>query len=163
MCKCPAYFIFLAKCWTDRLPLYQSNSIIGFDTTFGYNGLNIQKLLRFIGKIKILSLQLTLSSIPDNTSFMHIYLHTSMFWLGTPVCTNIDEFLEKFQTALPLFFGKNVAIFFYKIFWNGNDPPKLASLMLKILQQNFLDRKWPPLPPLELFQKFIDNGTDRRP
>ena len=41
---------------------------------------------------------------------------------------------------LPPFFGKNVAIFFYEIFWNGNDPPKLASLMLKILQRNFLDR-----------------------
>ena len=42
---------------------------------------------------------------------------------------------------LPPFFGKNVAIFCYEIFWNGNDPPKLASLMLKILQRNFLDRK----------------------
>jgi len=50
------------------------------------------------------------------------------------------------------FFGKNVAIFCYEIFWNGNDPPKLASQMLKILQRN-----------LELFQKFIDNRTDRRP
>ena len=39
------------------------------------------------------------------------------------------------------FFGKNVAIFFYENFWNGNDPPKLAFLMLKILQRNFLDRK----------------------
>ena len=86
--------------------------------------------------------------------------------LGKPVCTNIDEVLEKFQTAFDLpplpFFGKNVAIFFYEIFWNGNETPKLASLMLKILQRTFLDRKRPPLP-LELFQKFIDNGTDRRP
>ena len=31
------------------------------------------------------------------------------------------------------------------------------------LQRNFLDRKWPTLPPLELFQKFIDNGTYRHP
>ena len=65
--------------------------------------------------------------------------------LGTPGRSIIDEFLEKFQTAFDppprAFFGKNVAIFCYKIFWNGNDPPKLASQMLKILQRNFLDRK----------------------
>ena len=68
--------------------------------------------------------------------------------LGKPWCSIIDEFLEKFQTAFGppprAFFGKNVAIFCYKNFWNGNDPPKLASQMLKILQRNFLDRKWPP-------------------
>ena len=77
--------------------------------------------------------------------------------LGKPWCSIIDEFLEKFQTAFDppprAFFGKNVAIFCYKNFWNGNDPPKLASQMLKILQRNFLDRKWPPPLPFGTFPK----------
>ena len=157
MCKCPAYFIFLAKCWTDRLPLYQSNSIIGFDTTFGYNGLNIQKLLRFIGKIKILSLQLTLSSIPDNTSFMHIYLHTSMFWLGTPVCTNIDEFLEKFQTAFdpppsPPFLGK-CCDFFLRNFLERKWPPQIGVSNAKNFATNFFGSEMTPPPPFGTFPK----------
>ena len=107
--------------------------------------------------------------------------------LGTPVRSIIDEFLEKFQTAFdppPPFFGKNVAIFSKvmttstefatKFFgsemtpplfqsFSGNSWPKVQFLMQKKLQRNFLDRKWPPLPPLELFQKFIDNGSDGRP
>ena len=80
-----------------------------------------------------------------------------MSTLGKPVPTIIDEFLEKFQTAFDpppqAFFGKNVAIFCYEIFWNGNDPPKLASQMLKILQRNFLDQKRTPTPPLWKFSK----------
>ena len=84
--------------------------------------------------------------------------------LSLPLSMNFWKSSKRPLTPpLPPFFGKNVAIFCYEIFWNGNDPPKLASQMLKILQRNFLDRKWPPLPPLELFQKFIDNGRDGLP
>ena len=83
--------------------------------------------------------------------------------LADPLSMNFWKSSKRPLTPPPrAFFGKNVAIFCYENFWNGKDPPKLASQMLKILQRNFLDRKWPP-PPLELFQKFIDNGTPRRP
>ena len=52
-----------------------------------------------------------------------------------------DKARESLNCAALHLLGKNVAIFFYEIFWNGNDPPKLAFLILKILQRNFLDRK----------------------
>ena len=64
--------------------------------------------------------------------------------LGKAIFSKMYEFLENFQMAFDPprpFFGKNVAISFYKIFWNGNDPPKLLFLMLKILQRYLLDRK----------------------
>ena len=62
--------------------------------------------------------------------------------LSVPISMNFWKSSKRPLTPLlPPFFGKNVAIFFYENFWIGNDPPKLASLMLEILQQIFLDRK----------------------
>ena len=104
--------------------------------------------MRIIRIIRIFRIRMASPTIDTEFSLEHratIISYLLITSLGKPVCTNIDEFLEKFQTAfdppLPPFFGKNVAIFFYENFWIGNDPPKLASLMLKILQRNFLDRK----------------------
>ena len=51
----------------------------------------------------------------------------------------------------PLFWEKCCDFFLRKFLERKWPPPKLASLMLKILQRNFLDRKWPP--PLWNFSK----------
>ena len=60
--------------------------------------------------------------------------------LSVPLSMNFWKSSKPPLTPPPPFWEK-CCDFFYKIFWNGNDPPKLASLMLKIWQQNFLDRK----------------------
>ena len=78
--------------------------------------------------------------------FVFLAFSFRVYDLGTPVCTIIDELLEKFQTAFdPLpFFGKNVAIFskihddqhwiYNEIFWIGNDPPPISK---------FSGKSWP--------------------
>ena len=68
--------------------------------------------------------------------------------------TKTDEFSEKSLTAFDLF-EKSFYFFF-------NFMLKKPCLKVQNLQNKFLDWKW-PLPPLELFRKFIYFGSVARP
>ena len=70
--------------------------------------------------------------------------------LGTPGRSNIDEFLEKFQTAFgpppPALFWEKCCDFFQnfddqhwicnEIFWIGNDPPPISKFFRKFMTKS---------------------------
>ena len=67
------------------------------------------------------------TSFMKRVMFGFEYGHIAQSGLGTPVCTNIDEFLEKFQTAFdppsPPFLEKMLRFFPAKFFETEMTPP----------------------------------------
>ena len=109
-----------------------------------------------------LSNGLKLSSFHKNFALLNSNIWKS-FWphppsrLGTPVCTNIDEFLEKFQTAFdpppPPLFWEKCCDFFLRKFLERKWPPQIGVSNAKNFATKFFGSEITPPPPFWNFSK----------